>query len=261
MSNAQPPAGRWSWARPVVSLEHGAGVSLAVCFFLGVWIAGLWNLNTTLAFFTTLAVFELQVPLARLVRRRQPEPRLVIWTAIYGLVAAAGAGILWLRVPVLGRIYVVALGALLINLLWVYRKEQKSVLNELVVFAGLSLALPFAFTATAGFMTRGLLGLWLLGTLVLSSAIFTVRLRLFGDAALTKAVTYHITALAILLLLVRVGLLAPALAWTMLIPLVKLALILLYMDRYRRLKITHIGLLETGLAILFALWVVLALPS
>ncbi len=254
MSKAPSPKNQWSWARPILSPEHGATVSLGVCFLLGVWLAGRWNVDTTLALLTVFAAFELQVPLTLLIRRRQLQSRLVVWTGIYGLVAAAGASILWLRTPVLGRIYVVTLGVLLVNLVSVHQKGQKTIPNELAVFAGLGLALPFAFTATTGLMIRELLGLWLLCTLVLSSAVFTVRLRLFGDQALARAAAYHVAALVILFLLVQVDLLAPALAWTFLIPLAKLVAILFWMDRYRHLKVTHIGLMETGLAVLFALW-------
>ncbi|MEE9465449.1 MAG: YwiC-like family protein, partial [Candidatus Neomarinimicrobiota bacterium] len=196
-----------------------------------------------------------QTPLTRLIRRRQMKIRLVIWTAIYGLVAATGAGILWMRIPVLSRIYAVALGVLLINLLGVYQKDQKSISNELAVFAGLSLALPFVYTATNGHMIRELLGLWLLCALVLSSPIFTVRIRLSGDEAVAGAMVYYISGLAILLLLVQVDLLPSTVAWTFLIPVVKLVVILLWMDRYRRLKITSIGFVELGLAIAFAVWV------
>ncbi len=248
-----------TWLKPVLSGEHGASISLAVCFFLGVWFAGRWNVNTTLALAAAVAGFELQMPLARLLRRRQLDPRLLIWTALYGIVTILSALTLWLRVPTLGRIYAVGAAVLLINLFWVYRRDQKSIPNELSIFTGLCLALPFAYTATTGVMAQDLLGLWLLCTLVFSSAIFTVRLRLFGDPAVAKATAYHIVALALVFLLVQVNLLPAALAWTFLIPLAKLVAILLWMDRYRRLKLTHIGLIETALAILFALWVGLAL--
>ncbi|MCH7858425.1 MAG: YwiC-like family protein [Candidatus Marinimicrobia bacterium] len=250
-----PAQSKWTWLRPVLSAEHGASITLAVCFFLGVWFAGRWNVNTSLALAVAVAGFELQLPLIRLLRRKQLDPRLLIWTALYGIVTVWSAVTLWQRVPALGRIYAVGAAVLVINLYWVYRRDQKSIPNELSIFTGLCLALPFAYTATTGFMAQDLLGLWLLCALVFSSAIFTVRLRLFGDPAVTKATVYHLVALALIFLLVRVNLLLPALAWTFLIPLAKLVVILLWMDRYRTLKLTHIGLIETALAILFALWV------
>lgn len=254
MNNDLSAKSKRTWFKPVLSGEHGASISLAVCFFLGVWFAGRWNGNTSLALAAAVAGFELQLPLVRLLRRKRLDPRLIIWTILYGIVTVSSALTLWLRVPALGRIYAVGAAVLLINLFWVYRGDQKSIPNELSIFTGLCLALPFAYTATTGFMAQDLLGLWLLCTLVFSSAIFTVRLRLFGDPAVTKATVYHIVALAMVFLLVRVNLLPPALAWTFLIPLAKLVVILLWMDRYRRLKLTHIGLIETALAIIFALW-------
>ena len=254
-----PAQSKWTWLRPVLSAEHGASITLAVCFFLGVWFAGRWNVNTSLALAVAVAGFELQLPLIRLLRRKQLDPRLLIWTALYGIVTVWSAVTLWQRVPALGRIYAVGAAVLVINLYWVYRRDQKSIPNELSIFTGLCLALPFAYTATTGFMAQDLLGLWLLCALVFSSAIFTVRLRLFGDRAAAQATVYHLVALALIFLLVRVNLLLPALAWTFLIPLAKLVVILLWMDRYRTLKLTHIGLIETALAILFALWVGFAL--
>ncbi|UCD37201.1 MAG: YwiC-like family protein [Fidelibacterota bacterium] len=244
---------RQLWVKPPLSAEHGASVTLAICFLMGAWIAGQWNLNTIIALITAFTAFELQVPLTRMIRRRRLELRLVTWALLYGLGAIVGAGTLWLHNPILGRIYAVAVGVLLINLIGAVQKDQKSIWNELAVFAGLCLALPFAYTATAGQMIRELLGLWLLCTLVLSSAIFTVRLRLLGDEVLAGAAAYHIAALAVVFLLVQLELLKPELAWTFLIPLVKLVLIILRLDEYQRLKMTKIGFLETGLAILFAL--------
>lgn len=248
-----------SWFKPVLSAEHGAGISLAVSFFLGVWLAGEWNSGTTLALVAAFTGFEAQLPLTRLLRRKHFDARLVTWAVLYGATAAVSALVLWQTTPALGRIYAVVGVVLIMNLIWVLRRDQKSIPNELAIFTGLCLALPFAYTATTGVMSQDLLGLWLLCALYFSSAIFTVRLRLVGDPAVAPAAVYHIVALSLIFLLVRVNLLTPALAWTFLIPLGKLVVILLWLDPYRRLKLTLIGLAETALATIFALWVGLML--
>ena len=137
-------------------------------------------------------------------------------------------------------------------------RRQKSILNEVLVFLALTLALPFAFTATTGVIDQNLLGLWLLAALVLSSSVFTIRLRLEGERHMALATGYHLVALSCVFLLVRLNLLAAALAWTMLLPVGKLLVILIRMDDYRQMKLTHIGLWETALSGAFGLWVGLA---
>lgn len=251
----RPQATNQPWYQPVLSAEHGASVSLTVCFLLGAFLADQWNTATTLALVTTFAGFQFPMPVTRMIRRRKIELRLAVWTVFYGLVAAIGALWLWQLVPAVSRVLVVAVAVMVVNLVWVFLRDQKSIPNEIAVFTGLCLALPLSYTAGTGFMAQALLGWWILATLVLSSSVFTVRLRLFGDKATAKAATYHIVALAIIFLLVQVRLLQPALAFTFLIPLTKLVVILLGLERYRRMKLTSIGFMETGLAILFAVWV------
>ncbi len=243
------------WLVPPISREHGATITLLVCFLLGAWIAGGWNGGTWLALLAVLAGFEAQAPAGRLVRQRRINGPSALWLAIYSGVALLSAGWLWQQTEALGRIYAVVLGALAINLLSVLLKKKKSIPNELVIFLALTLALPFAYTATTGLIPQELLGLWLLAALVFSSSIFTVRLRLEGEGAMAAAAGYHIVALALAFLLVRLNLLEPALAWTLLLPVAKLVLILANLDRYRLLKLTRIGLWETALAIVFGLWV------
>lgn len=240
---------------PILSAEHGATISLVVCFLIGVMIAGEWNSQTTLAAMTAFGAFQVQGPLAYLVRRRKIDARRFLWGAIYGIMGGLGAALLLFTIPDLDRIYIVAAATLAINLVWVYLKDQKSVLNELAIFAALSLALPFAYTATKGVMLQELLGYWLLATAVLSSSIFTVRLRLIGDKALSAVAAYHIIAMSMVFMLVRAELLRPEFAYTFLIPIAKVLVILFQMDKYRALKLTTIGFMETGLSLIFMGWV------
>lgn len=252
--NAAPALWR-RWLQPPLSVEHGATITLLVSFFTGAWLAGRWSAYTTLALLAAVAAFQTQAPLARMLRRRSLDGPNALWLALYSGVSAGAALQLWLLVPALGRIYAVAGTGLLINLIWVLLRDPKSTVNELTVFFSLTLALPLAFTATTGFMAEDLLGLWLLMALVMSSSIFTVQIRLRGDPALTSAVIYHLVALSSIFLLVRLGLLEAELSWAMLIPVTKLVLILLQLDRYRQMKLTHIGLVETALAVVAGSWI------
>ncbi|MFC1746744.1 YwiC-like family protein [Candidatus Neomarinimicrobiota bacterium] len=241
-----------------MSREHGAGVTLIICFLLGVALAENWRMETNLALVSAFAGFQFPIPITRIMRHRKIELRLALWAIIYGLAAVLSTLWLWLRVPAVDRVIAVAAVILLINLIWVYLRDQKSIPNELSVFLGLCLALPFSYTASSGYMVQDLLGWWLLATLILSSTVFTVRLRLFGEVAMAKAAAYHIIALSIILFLVRAQVLTPGLAYIFLLPLVKLIAILYYLDHYRKLKLTTIGFMETGLTILFAVLVLLA---
>ena len=249
------PAPLRRWLRPPLSREPGATITLLVSFFTGAWLAGRWSTTTTLALLAAVVAFQTQAPLSRMLRRRFIDGPNALWLALYSGVAVAAATKLWLTVPALGRIYAVAAIGLLINLIWIFRRNPKSTVNELAAFFTLALALPLAFTATTGFMAEDLLGLWLLMALVMSSSVFTVQIRLQGDPALTAAVVYHLVALSSIFLLVRLGLLEARLSWAMLIPVTKLVLIMLQFDRYRKLKLTHIGLAETALAMALGSWI------
>ena len=249
------PAPLRRWLRPPLSREHGATITLLVSFFTGAWLAGRWNTTTSLALLAAVAAFQTQAPLARMLRRRATDGPSALWLTLYAGVAAVAATKLWLTVPALGRIYAVAGIGLLINLIGILRRDPKSAVNELAAFFTLALALPLAFTATSGFMAEDLLGLWLLMALVMSSSVFTVQIRLQGDPAITAAVVYHLVALSSIFLLVRLELLEARLSWAMLIPVTKLVLIMLQFDRYRKMKLTHIGLGETALAMALGSWI------
>ena len=75
------------------------------------------------------------------------------------------------------------------------------------------------------------------------------------SAALSAAAVYHIVALSLVFLLVRLNWLGATLAYAMLIPLAKLVVILLFAERYEKMKLSHIGLIETALFIAVGSWI------
>jgi hypothetical protein len=93
-------------------------------------------------------------------------------------------------------IYGAATIALLIDAIAVFRRGQKSILNELITFAAVCLAAPLAYVATTGTLTPMVWGLWALCSLYFSSTIFTVKLRKphkgeAPEAPLQRAIAYH----------------------------------------------------------------------
>ncbi len=254
--NASNKPTQISLFRPLLSNEHGGSVILAVCFVLGSWLAKSWNWSTSIALVTVFAAFEAQVPLVSLVRRRQLDIRNRLWAVIYGTITIVGAGWLLWKHPILVRVYAVGALVLIAHIWGVFRRQRRNVVNELGLFAGLCLALPTAFIATSGYMADYLLGLWLLSTAVFSQSIFTVRIRLSGDAAIPGAVQHLVSSYIIVTGLIVTNLLRAELVWLLLIPTTKLLYILQRTDRYRQLRLAQIGLLETGLAILYALGVI-----
>jgi hypothetical protein len=242
--------------RPLISSEHGGTVTLAVCFLLGSWLARSWNWTTSIALVTVFAAFEVQLPLVRLVRRRQLDSRHRLWGMIYGSITIAGAGWLLWKHPILIRVYAVGSVVLIAHLWGVFRRQRRNAVSELGLFAGLCLALPTAFVAASGYMADYLLGLWLLSTAVFSQSIFTVRIRLSGDAGFPGAVGHLISSYILVAGLIAANLLDAELVWLLLIPTTKLLYILIRTDEYRLLRLAQIGLLETGLAILYAIGVI-----
>lgn len=261
-----------AWSRPTVSPEHGVYVVLLVSLLTGAAAAQHWAGTTTLAMLCAFCGFQAEHPLVMQIRQRKSlKPRLLVWSGIYGGVAATIALYLYwqtneLLSPLLW-IYGGAIGALIFDCISVLHREQKSIFNELVTFAAVCLAAPLAYIATTGRIAPVAIGLWLLNTLFFSSSIFTVKLRkLKQDASLMAAtqrvILYHFIATSIVTSLYTFGILPLFTALAFGIVLLKIGGILWQQHWYHTTEIRHIALIETLSALLFCLMVsISSLPA
>lgn len=245
-----------AWYRPTFSPEHGVYIMLLVSFLLGAAAACDWTWNTTLALICAFCGFQAEHPLVVQIRqRRSLKPRFMVWGGLYGGVAIALALYLYwqqenLLSPLLW-IYLGAIAAFLVDAISVFRKQQKSVLNELIIFAAVCLSAPLAYAATTGTLSTSVLGLWLLNSLFFSSAIFTVKFRKNKQHPITPSLVYHSIASLLVIGLWASGWLLPLTAFAFSVALCKLGIILHQKDWYCTTRIQFVALLETGAAFLF----------
>ncbi|MEM9087442.1 MAG: YwiC-like family protein [Cyanobacteria bacterium P01_F01_bin.53] len=246
---------RKRWYQPTVSPEHGVYVMLIVSFLTGAAAAQHWTWMTTLALVCAYCGFQAEHPLVLQIKQRHSwKPRFLLWTAIYG--GIAGAIALWLlwQVAAKGALAMICgavLGALLVDGLSVWQRQQKSILNELVTFGGVCLSAPLAYLATTGTLSATAIALWLLNTVFFSGAIFTVKLRKVRTASILSGVIFHMIAVALILTLWQIHWLTLLTASALGVAVLKFGLILWQKDWYCSTKIQQVALLETGTSLLF----------
>jgi hypothetical protein len=192
-------------------------------------------------------------------QRRSWKPRFIVWGSLYVGIALGIAVYLYLQTPILLWLYLGAIAAFVIDAISVFYRQQKSLANELLTFAAVCLAAPFAYVAVTGTWTLSVLGLWLLNTLFFSSAIFTVKLRKPRTASLVPGLIYHAIATGIITGLWFIGWLAPITAIGFGVAPLKLGLVLTWQDWYRTTPIQNVAMLETTSALIFFLIVALSL--
>ena len=258
-----------TWYQPIVSPEHGVYVVLLVPFLVGVALAQDWNWLTTLALICAFCGFQAEHPLVLQIKQRKSwKPRFLFWGAIYGGIAGAIAlyFVFATNIPLIPllTIYAGAALALLVDGVAVFRRGQKSILNEMVTFAAVCLVVPFAALVTTGNVPVSAIGLWALCTLYFSGTIFTVKLRKIhkGDSigeALKRLGIYHAIAPLIILGSYLLGYLPliPALAFSVL--LLKVSFIVIRLPWYRSAPISRIAALETTSSLGFAMITIVSL--
>jgi hypothetical protein len=253
-TQSKHPPHAQAWYRPTFSTEHGVYVVLVVSFLTGAAAAQQWTSVTTLALLCAFAGFQAEHPLVlQIKQRRSWKPRFVVWGGIYTGIALGIAVYLCLQAPLLLWLALGATAAFLVDAISVFYRQQKSVVNELLTFAAVCLAAPFAYVATSGTLTVSVLGLWLLNTLFFSSAIFAVKLRKPQTTSLVPGLIYHAIASLAIVGLWYCGWLAPITALAFGVVLLKFGFILGLQEWYRTTRIQNVAILETSSALVFLL--------
>ena len=252
-----------AWYRPTFSPEHGVYIVLFGSFLTGAALAQAWTLATTLAFICGFCGFQAEYPLGvQLKQRRSIKPRFLVWGGLYGTIALSIAAWLYFHTPVLLWLYTGAIAALIVDLIEIWRKQRKSIINELVTFAAVCLSAPLAYAATTGNLTPEALGIWGLNTLYFSSSIFAVKLRKPKTNSIVPGGVYHAIATLIITGLYWFHCLSLVTALAFTVALLKFALILWQLEWYCTAKIKYIATLETVSALIFVAIVALSvLPA
>ncbi|MBF2008793.1 MAG: YwiC-like family protein [Chlorogloeopsis fritschii C42_A2020_084] len=252
-----------AWYKPMFSPEHGIYVVLLVSFLIGAAAAQAWKLTTTLALICAFCGFQAEHPLVMQIKqRRSLKPRFIFWGGFYAVISGAIALWLYLSYPILLWIYVGAIAALIVDAFSVVQREQKSIFNELVVFAAVCLSTPFAYAATTGTISASIMGLWALNTLYFSSTIFTVKLRKPKTSSAIPGVVYHAIASLIIFILYWFSWLSPVAALAFGLALLKFGIAVLNQEWYCSAKIQFVATLESVTAFAFLIIVALSvLPA
>jgi hypothetical protein len=252
-----------AWYRPIFSPEHGVYVVLVGSFLTGAALAQAWTFSTTLALIVAFFSFQAEYPWQlQLKQRKSFKPHCWVWGGLYGTIAAGIALWLVLRMPVLLWIYTVAIAALVVDSVEVLRKERKSIANELITFAAVSLSAPFAYVATTGTLSAMALGVWGLNAFYFSSSIFTVKLRKSQTSSLVPGIIYHAIATLTIAVLYYFGWFNLVTALAFGVALLKFGAIAWQQQWYRSAKIQTVATLETLSAFLFvAIAAISVLPA
>ncbi|WP_271252562.1 YwiC-like family protein [Pseudanabaena sp. Chao 1811] len=248
------------WYRLTFSPEHGVYIVLFGSFLTGAALAQQWTLNTTLALICTFAGFQAEHPLVLQIRQRRSwKPRFLVWGGIYGGISLGIAIYLYLQTPVLLWLYLGAIATLVIDAIAVFYRQQKAIANEILTFAAVCLAAPFANAVASDTITISVLGLWLLNTLFFSSAIFTVKLRKPKTASLMPSLIYHAIASFVIAGLWYYDWLNAFSALAFGVALLKFGLILGLREWYQTTRIQNVAIVETISAIIFVVIVSISL--
>jgi hypothetical protein len=248
------------WYLPTFSPEHGVYIMLFVSFLIGASAAQRWNLNTTLALIVAFMAFQAEHPLTWQIKQRKTlKPRLIIWGGIYGAIALFIAIYLSLQTPVLLWIYFGGIITLILDMIAVFYRQQRSIINEIITFGAVCLSTPLAYSATLGETHSNILALWLFNTLFFASAIFRVKLRKPKTSSPLCATIYHLLAIGIISLLWLINQLQITTVIAFAISPVTFVIVSWQIDWYKNLKIHFVALIETLIAIMFLLITTLSL--
>ncbi|MGB5239046.1 MAG: YwiC-like family protein [Prochlorococcaceae cyanobacterium] len=248
------------WWQPTLSHQHGPLVALLVSFLLGAAGAQAWTQDTTLALVVVLAAFQAEHPLVQQIRRRRNlQPRLLLWAGLYGAIAVGlGALLVW-QSPILLVLAGLAVLVLALDALAVMQRRQRGLGHELLVFAAVCLAAPFAWTVGSGSLEPAALGLWGLCSLYFGSSVVLLKFRREPATGLSAVLVSGSLATALVGGGWWVGLLQPLEALAYGVALVKGAWLLIRLERYRSAPIGQVAAIESATALLFLLLAALAL--
>ncbi len=251
------------WYLPTFSPEHGVYIILIISFLIGVISAQQWTWATTLAFICVFCGFQAERPLVLQIKQRKSwKPRFLLWGSVYGGIAVAIAiWFLWQSQDVLPLllIYAGVAVALIIDLISVWYRQQKSIPNELVTFTALCLSTPLVYTVTTGTISQLMIALWILNTLFFSTTIFTMKLRKRKTASIIPGLVFHGVATIIVFILGLTGWLTPLTASAFMVALLKFALILWRKNWYCTTKIKQVAIVETVSSLIFSAVVILSI--
>ena len=169
--------------KPPLPKEHGSWAMFFIPLLLGMLIAPTWHWRSLALLVAAFGLFLAREPLATLIRtrRRARNDRAYWWRwiALYGGVALISGGWLVLAHELwwligLGGVGLALLG---VNFWLVARRQEMSVIGELVGISALALGAPLAYYAASGQFDLTAALLWLINLLYFGGTVFYIKLK------------------------------------------------------------------------------------
>ncbi len=191
----------------------------------------------------------------RFLRNSTPSPRKKFWTRVYFLFALASGICVLINVREFKYLLPVIIIAGLIFLLFTKLNLHKTIISEFLTFAVISISGLIAYNPHNNTAFTDLFPLWLLMFLYFSSTIFLVKIR-FERINIPGIIIYIVVSAAVLFLTwgnVLIIWLVISLMLLRFIP------ITIFNDKFKNMKITTIGFIETGFQILLIICILFTL--
>ncbi|EAZ90002.1 YwiC-like family protein [Crocosphaera chwakensis] len=240
------------WFRPTFAPEQGVFLVLLGSFFTGAALAQHWNQWTNLALLCAFLTLQMEHPyVVQLKQRKSWKPRFLIWGGIYGISALSIAIILWFHSPMLLAVYGLVVIGLIADGIAVLHQKHKSIVNEMISFAAISLAAPLAYGATTGNLSIEAVGIWILNSLFFSSAIYTIKLRKKKTHSLKPGIIYHGISMVIVAGLYSVNCLSLITALSFAVALIKFGIVNCVLNWYRQASFHSIAIFETRFSLVY----------
>ncbi|MDJ0511157.1 MAG: YwiC-like family protein [Crocosphaera sp.] len=240
------------WCRPTSAPEQGVFLVLFGSFLTGAALAQQWNQWTNLALICAFLTLQMEHPyVVQLKQRKSWKPRFLIWASIYGMSALSLAILLGFHSPILLPIYALVVVALIADGIAVVKQKHKSIANEMISFAAISLAAPLAYGATTGNLSVEAMGMWILNTLFFSSAIYTIKLRKKKTQSLKPGIIYHGLSVLVLAAMYSLDYLSLITALSFAVALIKFGIVHFVLDWYRQARFQAIAIFETRFALVY----------
>ena len=187
--------------------------------------------------------------------RVRSSPRKKFWTWVYFIFAITSGVCVLINVTEFKYLLPFIIIAGLIFLLLTKLKLHKSIVSEFLTFAVLSISGLIAYNPHNNTSFSNLFPLWLLMFLYFSSTIFLVKIR-FERVNIAGIIIYLVVSSAVLFLTWGNVLIV----WlTLLLMLLRLVPVIAAQDKFKNMKITTIGFIETGFQILFLVCILITL--
>jgi hypothetical protein len=241
---------------PLWSRQHGAYITLITSWLTGVLLSSSFYLIHIVILIMLLSGFNFtEFMQDRFLRNSPPSPRKIFWTWAYFILALTSAACVLINVSEFKYLLPFIIIAGLFFLVLTKLKLHKSIMSEFLTFAVISISGLIAFNPHDETAFADLFPLWLLMFLYFSSTIFLVKIRFER---------IHISGINIYLLLSAAALFLSwgnvLIVWLVIfLMLLRLVPVMAAPEKFKQMKITHIGFIETGFQVLFIVCILAAL--